>query len=59
MAGAWLLIRCTLTALVLTAFLAGIIERMFGLPSIESPWRFLSVRWVMAGDRCLMRLVLL
>jgi succinate dehydrogenase hydrophobic anchor subunit len=36
MAGAWLLIRCTLTALVLTAFLAGIIERMFGLPSIES-----------------------
>lgn len=35
MAGAGLLLRCTLTALVLTAFLASVIERLAGLPSLE------------------------
>ena len=34
-AGAWLLVRCTLTALVLTGLLAGILERTWGLPVSE------------------------
>lgn len=36
MAGAWLLLRCTLTAVVLTVFLARIAERMWGFPVNES-----------------------
>lgn len=36
MAGAWLLLRCTLTAILLTVFLANIIERRWGLPVSES-----------------------
>lgn len=36
MAGAWLLLRCTLTAILLTVFLANIIERVWGLPVNES-----------------------
>ena len=36
LAGAWLLLRCTLTALVLTAFFASIVERAVGLPSLEA-----------------------
>lgn len=36
LAGAWLLLRCTLMALVLTAFLAGLIERWLGVHSVES-----------------------
>lgn len=35
-AGAWLLLRCTLTALVLTAFLAGLLESMAGITAVES-----------------------
>ena len=35
LAGAWLLIRCTLTAVVLTAFLAGLVESMTDLPDVE------------------------
>ena len=31
--GAWLLLRCTLTAVVLTVFLAQILERHTGLPA--------------------------
>ena len=31
--GAWLLMRCTLTAVVLTVFLAQILERHTGLPA--------------------------
>lgn len=34
--GAWLLIRCTLTAVVLTVFLSRIAERMWGFPVNES-----------------------
>lgn len=34
-AGAWLLLRCTATALVLTSVLAGIVERTWGLPISE------------------------
>lgn len=33
--GAWLLVRCTLTALVLTSVIAGIVERMWGIPLSE------------------------
>jgi len=36
LSGAWLLLRCTLTAIVLTAFLAGLIERQWGFPVNES-----------------------
>lgn len=36
MAGAWLLFRCTLTALLLTVFLASIIQRVWGMPAGES-----------------------
>lgn len=35
-AGAWLLLRCTLTAVVLTAFLSDAIERTWGVPAVES-----------------------
>lgn len=35
-AGAWLLFRCTLTALLLTVFLANIIQRTWGFPVGES-----------------------
>lgn len=35
-AGAWLLLRCTLTAVVLTFFIAQIAERMWGFPVNES-----------------------
>ena len=34
-AGAWLLLRCAATALVLTGVLAGILERSWGLPISE------------------------
>lgn len=33
--GAWLLLRCTLTALVFTSVIAGIVERTWGLPVSE------------------------
>lgn len=33
--GAWLLLRCTCTALVLTSVVAGIVERTWGLPVSE------------------------
>jgi hypothetical protein len=36
LAGAWLLLRITLTAVVLTLFIATIIERTWGLPAAES-----------------------
>ncbi len=36
LAGAWLLLRCTVTALLLTAFLAGLLERWVGLQPVES-----------------------
>ena len=36
MAGAWLLLRCTLTALLLTAFLSGVLEQLAGIHSVES-----------------------
>lgn len=36
LSGAWLLLRCTLTAIVLTVFLAGIVERIWGMPVNES-----------------------
>jgi len=35
-AGAWLLIRVTTTAVVLTVFLAAAIERSWGLPALEA-----------------------
>lgn len=35
-AGAWLLLRCTLMAIVLTAFLAQGIERVWSIPATES-----------------------
>lgn len=35
-AGAWLLLRCMLTAIVLTVFIAGIVERTWGMPVSES-----------------------
>jgi len=34
-AGAWLLVRCAATALVLTGLFAGILERTWGLPISE------------------------
>jgi hypothetical protein len=34
--GAWLLLRCTITALVLTAFVAGLLERVAGITALES-----------------------
>lgn len=33
--GFWLLLRCTATALVLTSVIAGLIDRMWGLPVSE------------------------
>lgn len=36
LAGAWLLLRCTLTALVLTAFLAGLLSKWLGAATPES-----------------------
>ena len=36
LAGAWLLLRCTLTALLLTAFLSGMLERWIGVQPVES-----------------------
>lgn len=36
LSGAWLLLRCTVTALLLTAFLAGLLERWVGLQPVES-----------------------
>lgn len=33
--GAWLLLRCALTALVLTGVIAGLIERLWGVPVNE------------------------
>ena len=36
LAGAWLLLRCTLTALLLTAFLAGLLEQWTGVKEVES-----------------------
>lgn len=36
LAGAWLLLRCTLTALLLTAFLASVLEQLAGLHAVES-----------------------
>lgn len=36
LAGAWLLLRCTLTALLLTAFLAGLVERWLGVQPVET-----------------------
>lgn len=36
LSGAWLLLRCTLTAIVLTVFIAGIVERIWGMPINES-----------------------
>lgn len=35
-AGAWLLIRCTLTALILTAFIASILESVAGIDALDS-----------------------
>lgn len=32
-AGAWLLVRCTLTAVILTAVIAGMAERWLGIPA--------------------------
>lgn len=34
--GGWLLLRCTLTAVVLTVFIATLIERAWGVPAVES-----------------------
>lgn len=34
--GAWLLLRCTLTAVVLTVFLASLLERFWGVSQIET-----------------------
>lgn len=36
LAGAWLLLRCALTALLLTAFLAGLLEQWLGVRTVES-----------------------
>jgi len=35
LAGAWLLLRCTATALVLTSVVAGLLEKTWGLPISE------------------------
>ncbi|HLO65040.1 MAG TPA: hypothetical protein VK165_18930 [Azonexus sp.] len=34
--GAWLLMRCTLTAVVLTVFLANLLERFWEIPKLET-----------------------
>lgn len=34
--GAWLLLRCTLTAIVLTVFLASLLERFWAIPANET-----------------------
>ena len=34
--GAWLLLRCTITAILLTGFLSGLIERSWGVKVVES-----------------------
>lgn len=34
--GAWLLLRCTLTATVLTVFLASLLERVWAIPANET-----------------------
>lgn len=34
--GAWLLLRCTLTALALTAFLSSLVESVAGIHAVES-----------------------
>lgn len=36
LAGAWLLLRCVLTAVLLSAFLASTIERAYGVPVLDS-----------------------
>ncbi len=36
LAGAWLLLRCTITALMLTAFLASLLEQWSGVRQVES-----------------------
>lgn len=36
LAGAWLLLRCTLMAIALTVFLASSIERLWGIPANEA-----------------------
>lgn len=36
LSGAWLLLRCTLTAVVLTAFLARLLDRLWAIPVNES-----------------------
>lgn len=35
-AGAWLLVRCTATAMALTVFLAGLVESSTGVSAVES-----------------------
>lgn len=35
LAGAWLLLRCTLTALILTAFVAGLVENFLSIRRVE------------------------
>lgn len=35
LAGAWLLLRCTLTALLLTAFMAGLLDRWFEVQALD------------------------
>lgn len=35
MAGAWLLLRCTLTAMLLTAFLAGLLDRWLEVHALD------------------------
>lgn len=34
--GAWLLLRCTLTAVILTVFLANLLERFWAIPKLET-----------------------
>lgn len=36
LAGAWLLLRCTLTALLLTAFMAGLLDRWFEVHVLDT-----------------------
>lgn len=36
LSGAWLLLRCTLTAVVLTALLSGLVERFWKFPASEA-----------------------
>lgn len=35
-AGAWLLLRCTLTAIALTAFIGQGIDKLYGIPAVEA-----------------------